>query len=219
MDFWAAQLIFSYMIILSLIFTVTQVLAHPLEDDLESAQMILGRLPCVKASRSQLAMVNRGNSKKDLFLSRCATATAGSTWCDQLIRPNPDSLEIFHCTYGKAQAHQLIHPDESTWKNAFDAILLVEELQKSGVQVCEIYNWWRPEPYNKNVGGAPGRHPFGTSVDVLLCSKEEQEKAFLKMCELRKAGKLRALGYYPTPALHFGVGDSRPNTWGKSCPP
>jgi len=188
------------------------------DEDLESVFENFRRLGCVKASPSQIAVVNRGNAKKNLFLQKCAEATNNSPWCAQLTRPNPDSLEIFNCTYGASQVHQLIHPDEATWKNAFAAVALVEELQKLGIQVCEIYNWWRPEPYNKNVGGAPGRHPYATSADVRFCDKAEQEKAFLKMCEFRKAGRLRALGYYPSAALHFGMGDSNPNTWGKSCP-
>jgi hypothetical protein len=202
--------------LLALLFASSPAFAH--EDDLESIYENFFRLGCVKASRSEIATVDRGNAKKTLFLEQCAAATADSIWCTQLIRPNPDSLDIFHCTYGANQIHQLIHPDESTWANAFNSVKLVEELQKEGIQVCEIYNWWRPEPYNRNVGGAPGRHPNGTSSDVRFCTKEDQEKAFLRLCEARKQGRLRAIGYYPSAALHFGIGDSRGNTWGKNCP-
>ncbi len=202
--------------LLALFFMSSSAFAH--DDDLESVYENFFRLGCVKASRSQIATVNRGNAKKTLFLEKCAASTADSTWCTQIIRPNPASLATFQCTYGSSQIHQLIHPDESTWRNAFNTVKLVEELQKDGIQVCEIYNWWRPEPYNKNVGGARGRHPNGTSSDVRFCTKEDQEKAFLKLCELRKEGRLRALGYYPSAALHFGIGDSRGNTWGRNCP-
>lgn len=192
--------------------------ANAHEEDLESAWENIEILGCIKASSSQRTLVNQGNSKKDAFLSACAKATENSPWCAQLIRPNPESLAIFHCTYGDKQIHQLIHPDEETWANAFSAIQLVEDLQKQGIQVCLIYNWWRPEPYNRNVGGAPGRHPLATSTDVRFCTKEDQEKAFLQLCEWRQQGKLRALGYYPSSALHFGISDLRPNTWGKECP-
>jgi hypothetical protein len=173
---------------------------------------------CKKATAAQIAEVNRGNAKKAAFLQRCATATGGSRWCDQLIRPNPESKDIFACTYGPSQVHQLIHPDESTWVNAFETVKIVDELHNKGISVCLIYNWWRPEPYNKNVGGAPGRHPFGTSVDVRFCTVALKDRAFAELCQMRKAGRINAVGYYTTKALHIGVGDKLQNTWGKTCP-
>jgi hypothetical protein len=112
----------------------------------------------------------------------------------------------------------LIHPDESTWKNAFRAIQLVQELEAKNIKACLIYNWWRPEPYNKNVGGAAGRHPFGTSIDVRFCSMVDMENAHRELCAWRKQGRIRAVGYYGTTALHFGIGDQAGNTWGKACP-
>ncbi len=175
-------------------------------------------LNCKKASSSQLKLVNRGNDKREQFLSQCYKATNNSCWCDQLIRPNPESIDLFHCTYGLNQDHQLIHPDEDTWKNAFEAVKIVEEFEANNILTEIIYNWWRPEPYNKNVGGASSRHPHGTSVDVRFLSKASQEKAFKELCKMRKAGRVRAIGYYATTALHFGIGDSRANTWGKNCP-
>lgn len=173
---------------------------------------------CKKASSSQFAKVNQGNAKASEFLNQCASATKSSPWCEQLMRPNPSSIDIFRCTYGSYQVHQLIHPDLKTWKNAFQAVKLVEALEDKGIQTCLIYNWWRPEPYNANVGGAAGRHPKATSVDVRFCTMADMEKAFVQLCQWRRQGKLRALGYYGTTALHFGVGDSTANTSGKSCP-
>lgn len=173
---------------------------------------------CKAASAAQKSQVALGNTKKDRFLRDCATTTNSSPWCSQLVRPNPDSRSTFACTYGSGQVHQLIHPDEGTWAYAFRAVRLIEELEQKGVKVCRIYNWWRPEPYNANVGGAAGRHPYGTSVDVQFCTKADQEKAFNLLCAYRRAGKLRAVGYYSSTSLHFGVGDASANTWGKSCP-
>lgn len=190
-----------------------------IEDDLEFLDFqVSEKAVCSKANSSQIAVLNQGNSKKEKFLSACADETNRSPWCEQLIRPNPSSKSSFQCTYGANQVHQLIHPDENTWENAFQAVRLVERLEQNNVKVCLIYNWWRPEPYNKNVGGAAGRHPYGTSVDVRLCSKNDQSKAHSLLCKWRKQGELRALGYYSSTALHFGVGDNIANTWGKSCP-
>ncbi len=173
---------------------------------------------CASATQSQLAQVNAGNLKKEKFLTQCYQATNNSCWCDQLVRPNPDSINTFYCTYGQDQVHQLIHPDEDTWDYAFEAVKIVEEFEDDNIETEIIYNWWRPEPYNGNVGGSASRHPLGTSVDVRFKTKDMQEEAFLRLCRMRAQGRVRAIGYYGSTALHFGVGDRIANTWGKVCP-
>ncbi len=112
----------------------------------------------------------------------------------------------------------MIHPDESTWEFAFEAVKIVEELEDMNILTKIIYNWWRPEPYNKNVGGAASRHPFGTSVDVRFETKDMQDEAFNVLCKMRAEGQIRAVGFYASTALHFGVGDNIANSWGKACP-
>lgn len=175
-------------------------------------------LGCTAATAGQRASVNRGNAKAALFLARCRAAAANSRWCEELMRPNPSSRSTFACTYGEAQPHQLIHPEESTWAHAFKAVQLLQDLESLGVRVAQVYNWWRPEPYNANVGGSKTRHPFGTSVDVRFASMADMEKAHQLLCAFRRKGRLRALGYYGSTGLHLGIGDSNPNTWGKACP-
>ena len=145
-------------------------------------------------------------------------ATGNSSWCRQLIRPNPSSASIFKCTYGVSQPHTLINPDTRTWPDAFVAVRLIKELEAKGAKACQVYNWWRPEPYNANVGGAPGRHPYGTSVDVRFCSLSDMSRAFKQLCKWRAQGRLMAIGYYGSTGLHFGIGDNAGNTWGKNCP-
>jgi len=172
---------------------------------------------CLRASSSQKEYVTLGWTKKDEFLQQCAAKTGNSSWCAQLVRPNPSSKSTFGCTYGTSQPHNLIHPDEKTWKYPIAAVGIIKDLQAKGIKVSQIYNWWRPEPYNKNVGGAAGRHPYGTSVDVRFASNSEADRAFREMCKMRKAGRLRALGHYGSSSLHIGVGDKVANTWGKSC--
>jgi hypothetical protein len=173
---------------------------------------------CTAANAAQRAAVNEGNTKAGKFLRLCREAAANSGWCEQLMRPNPSSRSVFNCTYGSSQPHQLIHPDENTWGNAIKAVQIIQDLESLGVRVAQIYNWWRPEPYNANVGGSKTRHPFGTSVDVRFASLPDMEKAHKLLCEFRRKGRLRALGYYGSTGLHFGVGDTNPNTWGKACP-
>lgn len=174
-------------------------------------------LSCIRATAAQLKVVNLGNAKAANFLDGCLRETGNSSWCQQLMRPNPASQAIFSCTYGASQPHQLINPDEGTWSDAYEAVRLVRDLESLGIRIDQIYNWWRPEPYNKNVGGAKARHPFGTSVDVRFSTLPDMERAHGILCQWRKQGKLRALGYYGSTGLHFGIGDSIPNTWGKSC--
>lgn len=184
------------------------------EDDFLDSVEALG---CKRANSDQMSQVGSGNSKAKAFFSECLRLGGSSKWCSQIMRPNPESKSIFQCTYGADQVHQLIHPDETTWPHAFKAVKLVSELEAKGIRPCLIYNWWRPEPYNANVGGAAGRHPFGTSVDVRFCSMADMEKAFKQLCQWRKQGRLRAVGYYGSTGLHLGIGDRSGNTWGKSC--
>lgn len=201
-------------------FDVSQAWHSPVaEDDLEldPATDFFKSAGCLRATASQISFVDLGNSKLTQFMNRCYAETNNSVWCKQIARPNPESISTFDCTYGIGQPHTFIHPDAKTWSNAITAVKLVKELEAKGVGVASIYNWWRPEPYNKNVGGAAGRHPFGTSVDVRFESKRDQEIAHRQLCKWRKQGRLRALGYYSGTALHLGIGDTAANTWGKSC--
>lgn len=187
-----------------------------LHDDGESIFGLTGG-DCTKASKEQKAYVDYGNKLYDKFIKTCVNETGASTWCKQLTRPNPDSADIFACTYGSKQIHRFIHPDRSTWSSAIKAVRIIEDLQRQGIGVRRIYNWWRPEPYNKNVDGAGGRHPLGTSVDVEFNSNRDKNLAFRALCKMRSKGRIKAIGYYPSHGLHLGIDDKIPNTWGKSC--
>lgn len=192
-----------------------------MEDDFESDSdsiFKLGGSSCKQATAAQISSVDAGAAKLNQFLNRCYQETKSKKWCSEVARPNPDSHRTFDCTYSPAQPHVFVHPQENTWGYAIGAVNLVLELEKRNIKVDTIYNWWRPEPYNKNVGGAAGRHPAGTSVDVRFSSKTEQNKAHSELCKFRKLGRLRALGYYSGTGLHLGVGDTAANTWGRSCP-
>lgn len=192
--------------------------SHEYEDVELYGEGLVSPLGCGKATASQLKRIQEGNRLKNEILQQCSRETGGSNWCSQIIRPNPASLNIFRCTYGQSVPHQLINPSRQTWKHAINAVRLIQELEQKGFRIKLIYNWWRPEPYNKNVGGAAGRHPTGTSVDVRFVSNDQADRAFLELCKFRKQGRIRAIGHYGTSALHFGVGDAVGNTWGKSCP-
>lgn len=188
-----------------------------IHDDGESIYDLMGGSACAKATAAQIAEVDKGNGLYKEFLKACVKSTGETAWCEELTRPNPDSAGIFTCTYGPDQVHRFIHPDRSTWPNAFEAVKIIVDLQAKHIGVKRIYNWWRPEPYNKNVDGAGGRHPFGTAVDVEFDSQRDKNLAFGELCKMRNAGRLKAIGYYEGLGLHFGIADRTPNTWGKTC--
>lgn len=197
-----------------------QSFAHD-EEMLDLLEDKVERKTCIKANAKQLSLIQSGNAKKDLFLQQCAEAGVTSDLCQQLTRPNLNSKSTFTCTYGNEVPHQLIDPDESTWEFAFQGAKIVMELQKNGVSVDNIYNWWRPEPYNKNVGGVPIRHPEGTSIDVRMSNITHASKALSLLCKWRNNKTdfkaLNALGYYGNTGIHFGVADTLENTWGNPC--
>ncbi len=194
--------------------------AHQAETAADDAakRPFIQSLGCITASKQNILVIDEGNRKLARFLEGCAVVTGNSPWCAQLVRPNPASQSTFSCTYGDGQEHFLVNPDEKTWPYAWLGAKLVSELQAKGIGVAQIYNWWRPEPYNKNVGGAAGRHPFGTSVDVRMKTMNDMELAHKQLCQWRAKGRIRAVGYYGSTGLHFGIGDKLANTWGKSCP-
>lgn len=172
---------------------------------------------CIKAPDSEMSEILAGQQKFDSFIEQCKGYGIEEKWCDQLTHPNKASKATFNCTYGEKTPHILIHPDESTWISAFKAAKLVQRLNSENIHVVEIYNWWRPGQYNKNVGGSKIRHPFAVSVDIRMNSMQDMEAAHKKLCGWRKKGDLRALGYYGNTGLHLGIDDEVPNTWGKDC--
>ena len=176
---------------------------------------------CIQATEADLDLVLAGQEKLEFFLEQCRWATGGSPHCEDVIRPNPRSTPFFECTFPKGTEKIFIHPDESTWENAFVAIRLIGEMEANGIGVKHIYNWWRPVPYNENVGGEPDRHPFGTSVDVLFTSRDDQVLAHEYLCEEQAKGLIKALGFYwvaERPSIHIGVKDSPEKVnWGRAC--
>lgn len=98
-----------------------------LGEDIEfgEANGFIRGLGCIRANKVQIEVVNAGAQSLTKFLSQCSASTNGSPWCNELIRPNPQSHPMFDCTYSVEQAHLMIHPDEMTWKYAFKAVQLI----------------------------------------------------------------------------------------------
>jgi|GEM_PF-1246562 len=159
-----------------------------------------------RATSDQIQTVFTGVNRKDVFLKACLENTQRPDYCQQVMRPNPNSRSIFQCTY-PASIPWIFIPSPKTWFYAFQVIRWLDEMESEGIKVSLIYNWWRPEPYNKNVGGDPHRHPFGTAIDVFFPTKIDQLNAFRFLCQLERSSFIGALGFYGSSSLHIGIGD------------
>jgi hypothetical protein len=149
------------------------------------------------------------------FMNACIARGISEGFCNNLTHPNSQSIHEFRCTY-PGKPHILIPPDKTKWEHAFKGATLVQNgIKNNELCVEEIYNWYRPEPYNDNVDGKPGRHPEGTAIDVRFCTKEDAKKAAKYFCEQFKAGALWAVGSYPSgDKLHLGMEPEKNTTWG-----
>ena len=162
----------------------------------------------IRANIEQIVDVLKGIALKPEFIEQCEKATDRPDLCKQIIRPNPDSKSIFACTYPPGVASIFIPPEKGVWHFAFQAIRWISEIENLGISFSHIYNWLRPEPYNKNASGHPDRHPFGTAVDIKLRSKGDQHLAFEFFCEKWRSGQMNAIGFYSSASLHLGIGDT-----------
>ena len=172
---------------------------------------------CKKGRRAKFAKGKYETGDVTTFVRTCLEKGVLERFCLNLTHPNqdPESMRAFRCTY-PGMPHVLIPKDESEWTFAFEAALILQTMARE-TKVCidEIYNWYRPEPYNRNVDGRPNRHPKATAIDVKFCTKEDAKKAHRALCELYKKKSIWALGSYPSGnKLHIGVRPELHTTWG-----
>lgn len=137
-----------------------------------------------------------------------------------MTHPNNKSEMEFRCTYPDAKTHVLIPPDPTKWELSFRGALELQKIEAAGVCVKEIYNYDRPEPYNNNVQGAPGRHPYGTAIDIEFCTKADARKAVQAFCKQRTPGdvEIKSVGTYSSGIrIHLGNVKPRRGDWGGGC--
>lgn len=154
------------------------------------------------------------------FLTDCAAEGIHPSLCENLTHPNNNSKMEFRCTFPSFTQHVLLPNNRSLWTNGFQGAKAFQEaLEEQGLEpnqgACpQIYNYYRPEPYNANVGGAAGRHPNGTAVDVEFCTKEEAQKALNKFAKMRMEKRINSIGIYSSGIrIHIGFGTEKGNTW------
>lgn len=163
---------------------------------------------CTKGKRPQ--------GDRSGFISSCTSRGVSRKTCTEMTRPNPLEEARFACTYGKSAPHELV-PPKTKWDQAIKLAKVYESLRAQGVCTDEVYNWWRPEPYNRNVEGAKARHPNATCIDVRFCSVADAKKALRALCKLRSQGKITSVGYYGATGVHIGM-DPQDGSWGGACP-
>lgn len=130
------------------------------------------------------------------FVDQCTSRGVSENFCRDATNPNQDSRGTFNRVYGKGTPFVLM-PGQEKWETGIYLLGIAESLSKYG-KVCEIRNWFRPEPYNRAVDGArSSRHIDGSAIDIEFCSPKEKNKALKAALAMRqKFGAPPGVGVY-----------------------
>lgn len=142
------------------------------------------------------------------FIEQCTSRGIQEQLCRQATYPNPDSRSAFNRIYGSNQ-NFILMPPENTWETGIQLLGIAQSLSAYG-QVCEIRNWYRPEPYNGAVGGVGGsRHINSSAIDIEFCSVAEKNKALRAALAMRqKFGRPAGVGVYGEGSLVLHIDTS-----------
>ena len=119
------------------------------------------------------------------FTSFCTSQGLENNLCRQMTSPNSASTNTFYNVYPRANPFILM-PNRSTWSKGVQLLSVAQSMSKFG-KICEIRNWYRPEPYNSAVGGVgSSRHLDGSAIDIEFCSVTEKNKALQAALSMRR---------------------------------
>ena len=119
------------------------------------------------------------------FTSFCISQGLENNLCRQMTYPNTASANAFYNVYPRSNSFILM-PNRSTWNRGVQLLSVAQNMSKFG-KICEIRNWYRPEPYNSAVGGAgSSRHLDGSAIDIEFCSVTEKNKALQAALSMRR---------------------------------
>lgn len=107
-------------------------------------------------------------------------------------------------------------PPRSYWPRMIDTLELVQSIRDAWGQPISVYNGFRPEDYNKAVGGAPGsRHQWFEAVD-LMPTGDRDDFATLVAMRFTAGEPDMGFGVYGKPGHVTGVhiDTHRRRTWG-----
>lgn len=112
----------------------------------------------------------------------------------EVVRPKPARLAL-----ARSLGYELLLPPREWWPRGAALLLLADELRQLVAEPVTCRNWWRPEPYNSAVGGAPaGDHLTAHAVDLDYRSVASRRKAEARLRELDRT--------HPWLRLSLGLG-------------
>lgn len=129
------------------------------------------------------------------FISTCLSRGIREQFCRQITSPNTDSIGTFRQVYGNKPF--VLMPSQDRWETGLHLLTIAESLAEYG-KICEIRNWYRPEPYNRAVSGAKGsQHLSAGAIDIEFCSVAEKNNALKAALAMRqKYGSPPGVGVY-----------------------
>lgn len=148
-----------------------------------------------RISRGRLESSPHSYSRASEFTNFCVKSGVHRTLCDQMTRPNTSSKGTFRRIYGDRPF--VLMPGPDAWGKGVELAKVAQSLSRYG-KICEIRNWYRPEPYNRAVGGARGsQHKSGSAIDIEFCSVAEKRKALIAALKMRnKCSMPKGVGVY-----------------------
>lgn len=148
-----------------------------------------------------LTSVKYGKHSKafaDYFVAKCLKRVSSPKLCKEMVSPNTSSKGSFRAVYGSSTPHILM-PKENKFEVGIRLLEMIERAQKidSKIKVCQIANWYRPEPYNSRVGGAKrSQHINANAIDIKFCSRDARNRAKKVFRQLEKKYKTLGIGTY-----------------------
>lgn len=132
------------------------------------------------------------------FLDKCYLRVNEGKFCNEVVSPNKHSKRSFVKVYGSSVPHILM-PKEDKFETGIGLLEMLERAIKidSKIKVCQIANWYRPEPYNSRVGGARrSQHIKANAIDIHFCSRDARNRAIKSFLQLEKKYKKLGIGTY-----------------------
>lgn len=118
------------------------------------------------------------------FINTCTARGIREQFCRQITSPNTNSIGTFRRVYGSQPF--VLMPPQSSWDRGIYLLTVAESLAEFG-EICEIRNWYRPEPYNAAVSGARGsQHLSAGAIDIEFCTVADKNRALRAALAMRQ---------------------------------
>lgn len=118
------------------------------------------------------------------FINTCLARGIREQFCRQITSPNTNSARTFGSVYGSQPF--VLMPPQDRWETGLHLLTIAESLSEHA-QICQIRNWYRPEPYNRAVSGARGsQHLSAGAIDIEFCSVADKNRALRAALAMRQ---------------------------------